>query len=200
MSNEKSFIHKNKNIIIAFLVIAFLLILLIFYNTTGGGRLLPEGNTQVAGSEVGLIIGDPVRDQIEQQETTIYKEQIIDKSHNYGLFETKLNSLGFFEYNGKKEFRIDIWVHNVGEGTEEFLWDKANIIGPDLKKYMVTSAKFDGAEIPSDGEREGYLLFSDVPEGMSGEIAVIVGNSVAFSTILGFTSQAPHRYEGIILK
>ena len=65
---------------------------------------------------------------------------------------------------------------------------------------MVTSAKFDGAEIPSDGEREGYLLFSDVPEGMSGEIAVIVGNSVAFSTILGFTSQAPHRYEGIILK
>jgi len=201
---NKSFIHENKNPIIALLFIVFLLVLLFFYGRGGGELLIPEGNTQVDGGQVALSIGSPPREAIqgmteEEQEieepTTIYHAQDINKRHDFGLFETELKSLGFYEHDGVKEFRMDIWVHNVGDNAEDFLWEKANILKIPNEKYNVTSAEFDGSEIPSGEEREGYLLFKDVPEDINGDIIVVIGNSVTFSTIFGFTTQAPHKYE-----
>jgi len=200
MSKKKSFIHENRNYILAFLFIAFLLILLIFYNFFAGGVVVPEGRTEVPGAQVGISIGTPPREALETglEVEEIYHKQEINKRHDFGFFETELKSLGFYEHDGIKEFRIDIWVRNVANGDEDFLWEKANIQKIPNQKWAVASAEFDGSAIPSNGEREGYLLFNDIPEDLSGDIIVVIGNSVAYSAIMGFTTQSPHKYEIIL--
>jgi len=197
MSKKKSFIHENRNYILAFLFIAFLLVLIIFYNVIGSGVVVPEGSTDMPSSEVGISIGTPPREALQKESEVkeVYNKQEINKRHDFGFFETELKSLGFYEHDGIKEFRIDIWVHNVADGNEDFLWEKANIQKIPNQKWGVTSAEFDGSEIPSNGEREGYLLFKDIPKSLSGEVRVIIGNSVAYSAIMGFTTQSPHTYE-----
>jgi hypothetical protein len=179
---DTTFLHKNKNYILAFLVIAFLLILIIFYNVTGG-FIVPAGDTS-AGGEVGVDIAVPPREVVIEQETVIYHEKTVNLRHDYGLFETELKSYGFYEHDGKTEFRMDIWVHNVGTDSEDFLWEHGKIKQVPNIQYDVTSAEFDGSEIPSE-----------VPESLSGDATFIIGHSVAFSTILDFTSQAPHTFE-----
>jgi hypothetical protein len=198
MDKKTSFIHENRNYVLIFLFIVFILVLIIFYNFSAGGTIIPEGSAPISSGNIGVDIGNIPPGALEKpelEEASMYDERIINQDHNYGLFETTLKSMGFYERDGETLFRVDIWVHNVGENTEEFMWDKANIQQVPNKRWDVASAVFDGSEIPSGGEREGYLLFKDVPEDLSGDISVNIGNSVAFSTILGFTSQAPHKYE-----
>ena len=198
MSEKTSFIHENRNYVLAFLFIVFILVLIIFYNFSATGTTLPEGSVPIQSGNIGIDVGNTPPEALEQQEleeAPTYNKRIIGADHNYGLFETTLKSMGFYERDGETLFRVDIWVHNVGDNAEDFLWEKANIRQTPNKLWPVTSAIFDGAEIPNDGEREGYLLFKDVPEDLSGDISVSIGNSVAFSTILGFTSQAPHKYD-----
>jgi len=205
MSNQhKSFYQENKTYFLIFLCAVILLLLVVSYTGWDRGVVVPTGSTDVQSAEVGLNIADPPRDAIKQTEsepetpTSVYHEQNINKRHDYGLFETELKSVGFYDHNGVTEFRANIWVHNVGDETEQFLWKKANVQKIPNQRYNVTSAVFDGKDIPSDGEREGYILFSAVPEDISEDIIVIIGHSVGFSTLFGFTSQAPHRYEIIL--
>jgi len=198
MDKKTSFIHENRNYVIVFLFMIFILILIIFYNFSAAGTTLPEGTTPIQSGNIGIDVGNTPPEALEQPEledAPVYHERMINQDHNYGLFETTLKSMGFYERDGETLFRVDIWVHNVGDNAEEFMWEKANIQQVPNKKWDVTSAVFDGDEIPNDGEREGYILFKDVPKDLSGDISVSIGNSVAFSTILGFTSQAPHKYE-----
>ena len=157
-----------------------------------GGRVVPETGAFVGGSNVGANIVDPPVEVIEPP-ADVYHQQIVNKRHDYGLFETELKSMGYFERDGVTYFRLDIWAHNVGDNAETFMWEKATIQKiPTL--YKVSSTNVEWADIPHDGEVEGYLLFEDIPTDLEGQIIVVIGHTVGYSSILGFTSQAPHKF------
>ncbi|MFH1450466.1 MAG: hypothetical protein ABIF92_00605 [archaeon] len=195
MSKEESFFFKNRRYLLVLIFIVFIVLLIFIYTTQFGGRLVPEGDTSVIGGEVGVTIGSPPREAINQEDQGAYVPTAVNKRHDYGLFETELKSYGFYTHDGITEFRLDIWVRNSGDNTESFLSEYAKIKKVPNIEYDVTGGNFDGADIPSGEEREGYLLFKDVPKGFSGNVTIITGHSVGFSTILGFTSQAPHTFE-----
>lgn len=194
---KTSFIQKNRNYLIAFSIIIFLAVLLVFYGIRAG-ILVPQGTVSAGGAQIGVSISTPPAGALpgnEEEKKAVYRSQEINRRADYGLFETELKSLGWFERGGKTQFRVDIWVHNTGKQTEQFMWEKAKIMQVPNIEYKVTSALFDGKDIPSDGVREGYLLFDGVPESISGDVTITIGHSIGFSTILGFTSQVPHKFE-----
>jgi len=121
-----------------------------------------------------------------------------DLEHNWGHFETKILKTGFYTYevDGETvtEYRTDIWVKNVAEETLEFMEDKAYVEKVGVDKYSVSGGTFEGANVTVGEEREGYLLFETVPEDISGEVTIVIGNSVAYSSIFDTITQAPHMY------
>ena len=147
---------------------------------------------------VEILPSNKTAEEVEEvSETYDYAQR--DLEHDWGLFETKLLSTGFYthEVDGTEvtEFRADIWVKNAGEETSEFMQDKAYVEKISVDKYSISGGTFDGKDVAVGEEREGSLLFSTVPQDISGDVVLVIGNSVAYSPVFGTITQQPHRYE-----
>jgi len=187
-SKLTKFIEKNRPLILlsSFAIILFSFAVLSLQEA----ELTPvsTGDEGPSGGNLAINIIEPPEEVAPIEE---YSPIMINKEHNFGLFETKLKSVGF--YNG--QFRADIWVKNTaGKQAEDFLWQAA-YIRQIPNKYNITSAEFNGSDIQPEEEREGYLLFAGVPGDITGDVTIVIGNSVAFSAIFGTTTQAPHIYK-----
>ena len=113
--------------------------------------------------------------------------KMINKEHNFGQFETKLLRIGFF----KGQFRADIVVKNVGKETADFFVERAFAGQGDLR-YDYAGGSFVGKQIAPNEIRSGYVLYKGVPQNLKGAITVVIGNSLAYSTIFGAPSSSPH--------
>ncbi len=132
--------------------------------------------------ELPLRVSDPEAEYLQNS-------RLINKEHNFGQFETKLVRLGFY----KGQFRADIIVKNVGKETADFQVERAVVRKGELT-YSYTGGTFKGKQFSPNEQRSGYVLYQGVPQDISGEITVIIGNSLSYSTIFGTISSSPHIY------
>ncbi|MFO7872625.1 MAG: hypothetical protein R6U26_03225 [Candidatus Undinarchaeales archaeon] len=155
----------------------------------GSGPELPEESPEI---------------EQETQEETDYEQDYLEGSrymnlsHDFGLFETKLVRIGWYKNpeEGLDEitFRADIWVRNAGNSTENFKEDNAFIQKVSNQTYNVTETHFNGENIEPGEEREGYILFENVPYDLSGEVRFSIGTSRAYSSLFGIQIHSPHIY------
>lgn len=130
----------------------------------------------------------------EEEIKQLYEEgylksaKTLGKSITKGNFQVILSRYGYFKHSvfGKEvtSFRVDIEVKNVGmEQDAFFIHDGALIVGNE--QYNVGfDSEFDGMNIYPNIVKKGYLVFEDVPDGLSGEARVIVGHFwVDFNTV-----------------
>ena len=122
-------------------------------------------------------------EEIEQmyEDRYIQNAKTSDKVAKKGNFEVKLLRYGYFTHRysawseEETDFRIDIEVKNVGNEEDSFYtYDSALIIGE--KQYDVGyDSEFDGGNIYPNIVKDGYIVFKDVPEDLSGEAKIMVG-------------------------
>ena len=134
---------------------------------------------------------------VVEPEPNVYVETPINKSNDFGVFETTLKSVGYYTHDGITEFRADIWVRNVDSQPTTFFWEDAYVLYPP-HTYPVTFASFDSANLTEGESREGYILFGDAPLDMTGNVSVIIGNSVGYAAIMGIPMRFPHTYEIVL--
>jgi len=127
------------------------------------------------------------QEEIEQLYENQYFEtaKTIDQTLTEGDFEVTLAKAGYFKYlNYDKEiryFRADIKVKNIGSESKSFnSYDAAMIIGSNQFSASYRS-EFEGINIYPGVIKEGYLLFEDVPENITGEVKIIAGSAFWYS-------------------
>ena len=131
----------------------------------------------------------PIPAQADYEAQYLQGSKSIGKVHNFGQFETKLIRVGFF----KGQFRTDIAVKNAGKETADFFVEKA-AVRQSSSTYLYDGGTFNGKNFSPNEERSGYVLYKDVPAGISGSITVVIGNSLGYSTIFNTLSSSPHIY------
>ncbi len=124
----------------------------------------------------------------------------VNKTNNFGLFETKLLRVGFFTYYNnasKKEetqFRADIWVRNAGKAVENFSSFNGFLRQPP-NLYNATGGSFNGLKVSPREERSGYILFRKAPRNLKGDIAISIGSAIAYNAVVGYITHNPYLYE-----
>lgn len=116
----------------------------------------------------------------------LYFENAIDsgKSIRRGDFKVTLLKYGIYKYLEYGDwgdeiitFRADITVENIGSETKSFShYDAALVQGSKQYDYYYRS-EFEGLDTYPGVIREGYILFEDVPEDISGDIKIITGSA-----------------------
>lgn len=156
---------------------------------TGSGPELHEEAPEIESEKQEKI--DPEQDYIEGS-------RYLNLSHDFGLFETKLVRIGWYKNpeEGLDEiaFRADIWVRNAGNSIENFKEDNAFIQKIPNQTYNVTYTQFNGENIEPGEEREGYIMFENIPYNISGEVRFSIGTSRAYSSLFGIQLHSPHIY------
>ena len=103
MTSRSAF--KSNKLVIAFFIVALILVAIIFINLLPQGKKMAMDVPSEGGGQVGASIGTPPKEAIETEqetvepeteETALYKKQTINKNNDFGLFETKLKSVGFY--------------------------------------------------------------------------------------------------------
>lgn len=101
-----------------------------------------------------------------------------------GNFEVTLAKYGYYTHlefgsygDEVTDFRIDLIVKNISSKKDSFyVYDSALISGSNQYKYSYNS-KIDTADIYAGVIKEGYILFEDVPDALSGQIKIISGTA-----------------------
>lgn len=127
------------------------------------------------------------QEEIEQLYENQYFEtaKTINQSMSEGDFEVTLSKVGQFKYldydKEIKYFRADVKVKNIGSESKSFNgYDAAMIIGSN--QYSVSyRSEFEGINIYPGVIKEGYLLFEDVPENITGEVKIVAGSAFWYS-------------------
>jgi len=128
-------------------------------------------------------------EEIEEIYETRYIESAKTSGDNVkkGNFDVTLVRYGYYTHTEWDEevtdFRADIEVENIGNDENIFsIYSGALIV--ENKQYDVGfESTFEGYNIYPGVVKEGYLIFDDVPEDLSGEANLIVGSSWSgFST------------------
>jgi len=129
----------------------------------------------------------------QQELQQLYENQYLKsaKNVNYtlsiGSFKTTLVRYGYFTYKQYSygdevtDFRVDVSAKNVdSEQDSIYTYDAVMIVGD--KQYEVKyGGTFDGSNIYPGVVKDGYLLFKDVPAGLTGNAKIVIG-----STIVGY--------------
>ncbi len=144
--------------------------------------MAPSGIFNPVSDELPLRTSDPEAEYLQNS-------RLISKEHNFGQFETKLIRVGF--YNG--QFRADIKVKNAGQEIDDFQVERA-VIRKGEARYEYAGGDFNAKNFRPGESRAGYVLYSGVPQDISGEITVIIGNSLSYSTIFNTITSSPHIY------
>jgi hypothetical protein len=110
--------------------------------------------------------------------TAIVSGEVIKK----GNFEITLVKYGYYTHlkydiygDEVTDFRIDLIVKNISSKKDSFyIYEAALISGSNQYKYSYKS-KIDTADIFAGIVKEGYILFEDVPNTLSGTVKIIPG-------------------------
>jgi len=122
----------------------------------------------------------------DEEIKAIYENQylqsakIVGETITKGNFEVTLVRIGYFTHLAYDEketyFRADIKVKNIGNEIESFYTsDAAMITGSSQYSYSYRS-EFEGSDIYPGVIKEGYILYKDVPKGLSGQVKIVVGS------------------------
>lgn len=84
-------------------------------------------------------------------------------------------------------------MRNAGKAKEDFNAFNGYIKWPPTV-YKVTGGTFNGEDVAPGEIRQGYLLYGDVPQNMSGQILLSIGTSLAYSAVFGFQTQNHYSY------
>jgi len=126
----------------------------------------------------------------EDEIKTMYENQYLQSAKNVGQtttegnFEVTLVRIGYFTHlqydtwgSEVTEFRADIKVKNIGGEKDTFsTYNAVMIVGNKQYEYSYNS-KFEGFEIYPDVVKEGYIIFKDVPKGLTGDAKIVAGTS-----------------------
>ena len=118
--------------------------------------------------------------ETEYNKTAIVSGEVIKK----GNFEVTLVKYGYythleFDIYGDEvtDFRVDLIVKNISSKKDSFsVFEAALLSGSNQYKYSFNS-KIDTADIFAGVIKEGYILFEDVPDTLSGTIKIIPGTA-----------------------
>ncbi len=154
-----------------------------------------EPSSPINASEPAIVNKSKPVEKPNPEQVYLDNSQYLNMSNNFGLFETKLLRVGWFETPDGLKFRADIWVKNAGHDLETFRQEDAFIRVIPNQKYNYSGGTFNGINITPGEERSGYILFSGVPYDLKGNITLIIGTSKAYSSIFGMQLYSPHAYE-----
>jgi hypothetical protein len=112
--------------------------------------------------------------------TAIVSGEVLKK----GNFEVTLVKYGYYKHlkydttgDEVTDFRVDLKVINISSKKDTFnVFEAALISGSNQYKYSFNS-KIDTADIFAGVIKEGYILFEDVPDTISGTIKIIPGTA-----------------------
>lgn len=113
--------------------------------------------------------------------------RVIGKTIKEGSFEVTLVKLGYYPHlkygsSGDEvtDFRVDLSVKNIGaEKSSLTTYGAVLIAGSNQYEYSFGS-NLDSSNIYPGVIKEGYLLFKDVPQNVSGPVKIVVGSSYGY--------------------
>jgi len=118
--------------------------------------------------------------ETEYNKTAIVSGEVIKK----GNFEVTLVKYGYYTHlefdtigDEVTDFRVDLIVKNISSKKDSFsVFEAALLSGSNQYKYSFNS-KIDTADIFAGVIKEGYIIFEDVPDTLSGTIKIIPGTA-----------------------
>jgi len=147
----------------------------------------------VASEKVLKSTVDYVRIPIYSEEEII---EIYDEQYNKnakingevvkkGNFEITLVKYGFYTHlkydtwgDEVTDFRVDLKIKNIGSEKDSFsTYDAVIVSGSNQYEMSFSNSKLDSSDIYPEIIKEGYLIFEDIPDTLTGQIKIIAGTS-----------------------